>query len=313
MASQELAITKAAAGLKLPETYGETFQLADMVCKSQLCPQAYRNKPQDAAVAMMMAIEAGANPVTSLNFIAVINGRPAWYADAVPGIAKAKGLITGYEEWFDGEEGTDKFKAICKVFAPDGKTYQNEFSVADAKTAGLWGKSGPWKQYPKRMMQWRARSWSVRDAAPEASFGATVEELMDANYQYRGPDRAKEIKVDTSAPPREIVTMTIQAPGSDSSEEEVGVDTDSPDQEDQALTDEPRKRTVKAAIMELADAKTETEVEDVKTWLAANREKMSGKQAEAIDRAVTEALLRLSEPENDEFEIIPEDEEVFPA
>jgi hypothetical protein len=45
------------------------------------------------------------------------------------------------------------------------------FSQDDAKTAGLWGKQGPWSQYPKRMLQLRARGFALRDAFPDALRG----------------------------------------------------------------------------------------------------------------------------------------------
>jgi hypothetical protein len=54
------------------------------------------------------------------------------------------------------------------------------FSVSDAKKAGLWGKSGPWTQYPKRMLQLRARGFALRDAFPDVLKGlVTAEEAQD--------------------------------------------------------------------------------------------------------------------------------------
>lgn len=54
------------------------------------------------------------------------------------------------------------------------------FSVVDAKKAGLWGKSGPWTQYPKRMLQLRARGFALRDAFPDVLKGlVTAEEAQD--------------------------------------------------------------------------------------------------------------------------------------
>jgi len=54
------------------------------------------------------------------------------------------------------------------------------FSVADAKKAGLWGKTGPWTQYPKRMLQLRARGFALRDAFPDVLKGlVTAEEAQD--------------------------------------------------------------------------------------------------------------------------------------
>ena len=38
---------------------------------------------------------------------------------------------------------------------------------ADAKTAGLWGKDGPWRNYPWRQIAWRAFWFAARDAAAD--------------------------------------------------------------------------------------------------------------------------------------------------
>ncbi|NIQ94514.1 MAG: hypothetical protein GWN87_10080, partial [Desulfuromonadales bacterium] len=46
-----------------------------------------------------------------------------------------------------------------------------EFTVKDAKQAGLWGKAGSWQQYPKRMLQWRAVGLLARDVFPDVLGG----------------------------------------------------------------------------------------------------------------------------------------------
>jgi len=68
------------------------------------------------------------------------------------------------------------------VFVRRGEPPQRRtFSVADAKKAGLWGKQGPWQQYPDRMLQLRARGFAVRDVFPDALRGlVTIEEAQDA-------------------------------------------------------------------------------------------------------------------------------------
>jgi hypothetical protein len=76
------------------------------------------------------------------------------------------------------------------------------FSVADAKKAGLWGKQGPWTQYPKRMLQLRARGFALRDAFPDVLRGlVTAEEAQD----YPQGEPAK-------APAREPVVIGLAAP-----------------------------------------------------------------------------------------------------
>jgi hypothetical protein len=54
------------------------------------------------------------------------------------------------------------------------------FTLEDAKTAGLWDKAGPWKNYPRRMLQMRARAFACRDSFPDVLKGIGVaEELQD--------------------------------------------------------------------------------------------------------------------------------------
>jgi hypothetical protein len=54
------------------------------------------------------------------------------------------------------------------------------FSIADAKLAGLWKKSGPWMTHPKRMLKYKARAFNLRDIFPDVLGGMHLtEELID--------------------------------------------------------------------------------------------------------------------------------------
>ncbi|MFX6330765.1 transcriptional regulator, partial [Acinetobacter baumannii] len=54
------------------------------------------------------------------------------------------------------------------------------FGDAEAKTAGLLNKSGPWTQYPKRMKKMRARAFALRDKFSDVLKGIPIaEEVMD--------------------------------------------------------------------------------------------------------------------------------------
>ena len=89
------------------------------------------------------------------------------------------------EERIEGEG--DLRTAIC-IAKRRGKTPSvQRFSVADAKRAGLWNKAGPWQSYPDRMLQMRARGFSLRDAFPDALKGLMLAE------------EAQDIPVDTPA------------------------------------------------------------------------------------------------------------------
>lgn len=160
-----------------PSNMTEALQMAEMLSKSQMVPRCYQGKPQDTLVAMMMGSELGLNPIQALQNIAVINGKPAIYGDALLALVQNHPAFGGHEESFDSKSMT----ATCTVWRRgESKQHTQSFSQEDAQKAGLWGKAGPWTQYPKRMLMWRARGYALRDKFADALGGLiTVEEAQD--------------------------------------------------------------------------------------------------------------------------------------
>ena len=70
--------------------------------------------------------------------------------------------------------------AVCRVKRRGLDVAETAFAVSDAKRANLWGKAGPWSQYPARMLRFRARSFALRDQFGDALRGLlTTEEASD--------------------------------------------------------------------------------------------------------------------------------------
>lgn len=128
-------------------------------------------------VAMQCGAEVGLPPVQSLQSIAVINGRPTIWGDALPGLVWGSGLCEGIEERIEGTG--DNRTAVCIARRKGVSPTERRFSMADAKRAGLLGK-GPWTQYPDRMLQMRARGFALRDAFADVLKGLQIrEEVLD--------------------------------------------------------------------------------------------------------------------------------------
>jgi hypothetical protein len=158
------------------------------VAKSDFAPKDFRGKPESCLLAIQHGSEIGLSPMQSLQNIACINGRPAIWGDAALALCLASPVCDGIHELIEGEG--DNMTAVCQT-SRKGKDANvvGRFSVADAKRAGLWGKSGPWTQYPKRMLQLRARGFALRDAFPDVLKGlVTAEEAQD----YPATEAAKE-------------------------------------------------------------------------------------------------------------------------
>ena len=148
-------------------TPDECFALAERVAKSSLMPQAYRGKPVDTAIAMLYGIEMGLSPMTALQRITVINGKPTLDAQGMVALVRQAGHsisgdITETEAKVTGKRGDT------------GDTMTSTFTMRDAELAGL-ARSQTYQKFPKDMLWARAVSQLCRrlfaDVLMAASYG----------------------------------------------------------------------------------------------------------------------------------------------
>ncbi len=159
-----------------PTSLKEAIQYSEMIANSNIVPKDFRGKPGDIMIAIQMGNELGLKPLQSLQNIAVINGRPTMWGDSVIALVRQSQHCEWVKETFDVKTMTAT--CIAKRVGQDAET--RCFSMADATVAGLSSKQGPWKQYPKRMLQLRARAYAVRDVWPDVISGLAMrEEVQD--------------------------------------------------------------------------------------------------------------------------------------
>ena len=166
-----------------PTNLQEAKEFAETLSKSGLVPREFQAKPANILVAVQWGFEIGLAPMQALQNIAVINGRPSLWGDSLLALVKGHKAFAGAREWMEGDTAFCEIKRTLN----DGNTETTvvSFSQEDAVKAKLWGKQGPWQQYPKRMLQLRARGFAIRDAFPDAVKGLiTAEEAAD----YPKPD-----------------------------------------------------------------------------------------------------------------------------
>lgn len=157
-----------------PQTFEQALTFANYLADSDMVPKDFKGKPGNCLIAMQWGAEVGLKPLQSLQNIAVINGRPALWGDAVIALVRSSPLCEYVQETDDGHTAT------CRVKRRGEAEQITTFSMDDAKTAGLLGKPGPWAQYPKRMRKMRARAFALRDVFPDVLRGMPVaEEVFD--------------------------------------------------------------------------------------------------------------------------------------
>lgn len=162
----------------VPQDFEGAWRIATAVCTAGMAPRGLET-PEKAMVAIMHGLEVGLTPMNALQSIAVINSRATLWGDGALGLVQASGKMESFKEWFEGEG--EKRKALCLVKRKgDPESKLGEFSVADAKKASLWGKSGPWSQYSDRMLKMRARAFALRDGFSDVLRGLGIaEEVAD--------------------------------------------------------------------------------------------------------------------------------------
>lgn len=212
--SETLPIQSSATGcyLPVPTNFEEAYRIAKVLAASDLVPKDYKGKPENCLVAMQWGADVGMAGLQALQNIAVINGRPSIWGDAAKAIVLTHPKCDDIIERLEGEG--DDMVAVCVVKRKGKEPVEQRFSVADAKKAGLWGKQGPWQNYPKRMLQMRARGFAIRDAFPDALRGLILaEEAQDYTEKNMGAadvvdDNGNPVPPATSKPPRKPPTKT---------------------------------------------------------------------------------------------------------
>lgn len=184
MMANNLAVVGGASALAVSGTVridgiAEVFRLADALSQAVgFVPTAYIGKPNAIAAAILTGIEIGMGPLESLRELHVVQGRVTLSSGAMLARAIRSGVRV---EWL---ESTDK--AARLRLTRGGVSYEQSWTLEDAKRAQLLGKSGPWQTYPGAMLRARAISAAVRAFCPDVIGGGglyTPEEAQDIEPQ----------------------------------------------------------------------------------------------------------------------------------
>lgn len=149
-------------------------QLAGELVASGTLPAGIRTPAQALAI-ILAGREMGVEPMTALRSISFDRGKVIVAADLQLALYKRDG---GHAQWAEnGATGV-----ALRLRHPNGDEYVSTFTAEDARRAGLWGKPGPWSQYPVAMMRARAITAGLKAIgyAPTAGAYDSVSEELPA-------------------------------------------------------------------------------------------------------------------------------------
>jgi hypothetical protein len=163
-------------GSLMPEGMDGIARLAAGAMAAGVIPSA--KSAQQAFILLAAGFEAGLGFTATCKNVMLVNNKPSIWGDAALALVVRSPMCEGVEETLEGTG--EALEARCRVLRKGwSKAVERSFSVADAKKANLWGKAGPWANYPKRMLAMRARAFALRDSFPDLLMGLGVVEEED--------------------------------------------------------------------------------------------------------------------------------------
>lgn len=160
------------------KAFNELFKIGNVMSKTQLVPDNYRNKPEDCTIAIDIANRNGMSPLSVMQNLYVVKGKPQWSGQACIAMLRASKEYEHVKPVMVGERNTDEwgcyFKAIDKS---DGEVVKGTLvTIKMAKDEGWYSKPGSkWQTMPEQMLQYRAASFFARIYMPNALMGYSVE------------------------------------------------------------------------------------------------------------------------------------------
>jgi hypothetical protein len=168
-------------------------RISRLVVQSGLAPSHVKTPAQAAAI-IAAGLELGLPTWIALRGLQLVQGKVTLTYDAQVMLLS----MHGYEvEWPEEDSLPTKDTDGCTVRITrkaSGKSYEFRYTVAHAKKAKLWGKSGPWSDHPHVMLKARCITQAARAFAADAFAGVYSE------------DEGEEIRRNSIAPARVEVT-----------------------------------------------------------------------------------------------------------
>lgn len=81
-----------------PQSLEAAMEMANLLAKSNMVPKDYIGNPGNIIVAIQWGAEIGLPPLQAMQNLAVINGRPALWGDAVMALVRGSGLLEDFRE-----------------------------------------------------------------------------------------------------------------------------------------------------------------------------------------------------------------------
>lgn len=192
--------------------------LAAKIANTAMVPKALRGKPDEVLGILLYGREIGVGPMTALQQVHIVEGRPTASAD----LLWARAQQAGHELWVEHTDDRQCTVAGRRRGWPDERPDTRvTFTLADATRAGLSNKDN-WKKNPRRMLQARAKSELAKLVAGDSMLATpfSAEEVADGldGGSWAQPATSALVAAETPAEPRRRITRAKAAEPAEASQ-----------------------------------------------------------------------------------------------
>ena len=154
----------------------QAMKLASTFAPSVLLPTHLRNRPADVLITILHGRELGLTPMQALNGIFVVEGKPSVSAQMAVALVKRRADVC---EYFTCVESSETRAVYETKRRGEPQAVRMEFTLEEAKRAGLTSKKGAWQTYPKVMLRNRCSMHLARDIYPDLVAGVYDQDEID--------------------------------------------------------------------------------------------------------------------------------------
>ena len=167
---------------------------AKSLCESDLVPKSYQGQKglPNCLVAIEMSKRMNLSPLTVMQNLNIIHGRPTWSAQFISSQIMGCGRFDNFEYLVKGEGETLEVQCIAKRIADQKLIKGTAVSMKMARLEG-WTKNPKYTSMPELMLRNRAATFFGRQYIPDLLLGVqTSEEVVDLQPLAVTPETVKE-------------------------------------------------------------------------------------------------------------------------
>lgn len=163
----------------VPRTFAQLIRLAEIFSRSKMVPAHFQGKSDDCFVALQMAYRMELDPMTALQNIYVVSGKPGLSSQLIISLVNRSRKLVGPVQWRIAGKGETLEVTAFGTLRETGEEISFTVPWSMVKAEG-WEKNPKYRSMPEVMMRYRSVAFLARFHFPEVIIGMqSAEEIED--------------------------------------------------------------------------------------------------------------------------------------